>query len=168
LAQFLEVLGLTVLGTIIGASATFLFALWLENRREKIAREEKIEFRKRVASIVSQELKTYSAYLEQQLVTFKNVPSIERKSYGIAFLRDFKTLSRDYITMTPESKAKVFDIDTSTTLQKVYQSMQLLTPKIEELLSSLQAQPEKFEREIEWLKNDIGLGIKSIQNMKID
>ena len=68
--------------------------------------------------------------------------------------------------MTPELKAKVFDIDTSKTLEKVYQFMQLLTPKIEEL--SQEAQPTKFEFEIDALKRDIGLGLESIRKMKID
>jgi hypothetical protein len=161
-------IGFTILGTVIGAFATYLFALMIENRREKSAREKEIEFRKRIASIVSQELETYSAYLEQQLVIFKNVPSIEKKSYSIDFLRDFKTLSRHYINMTPELKAKVFDIDTSKTLEKVYQFIQLLTPKIKELLSSQEAQLRKFEFEIESLKHDIGIGLESIRNMKID
>ena len=140
----------------------------MERRREERERKKEKEFRKGIVSIVSQELETYSGHLERQLVIFKNVLPNEKKSYGIEFLRDFKTLSRYYINMTPEIIAKVFDNDTSTTLGKVYQSIQLLTPKIEELISSQETQPMKFEREIEWLKNDIGLGIKSIQNMKID
>ena len=159
-----------VIGAIIGAFAAYLFALKLENKREGRERDREIEFKERVASIVSQELKTYSAFLEQQLVTFKTVPSNERKSYGTGFLRDFKELSRDYITMNPELKAKVFDINTLTTLAKVYQSIQLLTPKkVEELLSQ-EAQPtkNKFEFEIEGLKNDIGIGLKSIENMIIE
>jgi hypothetical protein len=155
-----------VIGAIIGAFVTYRFAIMIENRRERSEREKEIEFRKRIASIVSQELETYSAYLERQLAIFKNVPSNEKKSYSIAFLRDFKTLSRHYINMTPELKAKVFDIDTSRTLEKVYQFMQLLTPKIEEL--SQEAQPTKVEFEIEALQHDIGLGLESIRNMKID
>jgi gas vesicle protein len=154
-----------VIGAIIGAFAAFLFAIKIENRREKSAREKEAEFRKRIASLVSQELEAYSAYLEKQLVIYKNAPSNEKKSYSITFLRDFNTLSRHYINMTPELKAKVFDIDTSRTLEKVYQFMQLLTAKIAEL--SQQAQPTKFEFEIEALRHDIGLGLKSIRNMKI-
>lgn len=155
-----------VIGGIIGAFATYRFAIMIENRRERSEREKEIEFRKRIASIVSQELEAYSAYLEKQLVIFKNAPSNEKKSYSITFLRDFNTLSRHYINMTPELKAKVFDIDTSRTLEKVYQFMQLLTPKIAEL--SQEAQPTKFEFEIEALKHDIGISLESIRKMKID
>jgi gas vesicle protein len=169
----------TIIGAIIGAFAAYLFALMLENRREKIAREKEnrrdniarekgIEFKKRIASIISQELEAYSAYLEKQLVIFTHVRSNEKKSYSIAFLRDFKTLSQYYIDMNPELKAKVFDIDTSKTLEKVYRFMQLLTPKIEELQSSEEVQPKNFEFEIEALKHDIGIGLKSIRDMKID
>jgi hypothetical protein len=57
--------------------------------------------------------------------------------------------------MTPEIKAKVFDIDTSKTLEKVYQFIQLLTPKMEDILLSQEAQPKDFETQIEMLMHDI-------------
>jgi hypothetical protein len=57
-----------VIGAIIGASATYLFAIMIENRREKSERKKEMEFRKRIASIVSQELETYSHYLDSQLI----------------------------------------------------------------------------------------------------
>src|SRR5918995_6336315 len=152
-------------GGVIGAFATHRYAIKIENRREESERKKEIVFRKRIASIVSQELETYSSYVESQLIIFENVPSNEKKSYYIDFLRDFKTLSRQYIDMTPEIKAKVFDEDTSRTLQKVYQFIQLLTPKLEELLLSQEAQPKNFETTIEMLKHDICIASKSIQDM---
>jgi hypothetical protein len=159
---------LAIIGGVIGSFATYRFAIMIENRREESERKKEIEFRKRVASIVSQELKTYSDYLEKQLIIFETVPSNEKKSYSIDFLRDFKTLSRQYINMTPEIKAKVFDIDTSKTLEKVYLFIQLIAPKIEELLLSEEIQIEKFKTEIEILKHDISIASESIRNMKID
>jgi hypothetical protein len=155
-------------GAVIGAFAAYRFAMKIEDRREESERRKEIEFRKRIASIVRQELETYSRYLESQLIIFENAPSNEKKSYYIEFLRDFKTLSRQYIDMTPEIKAKVFDVDTSTTLQKVYQFIQLLTPKLEELTLSQEAQPKEFETNIKMLKNDISIASESIRNMKID
>jgi hypothetical protein len=161
-------IAIAIIGAVIGAFATYLFAIMIENRREKSERKKEIEFRKRIASIVSQELETYSHYLDSQLIIFKNVPPNEKKSYSIEFLRDFKTLSRHYINMTPEIKAKVFDIDTSKTLEKVYQFIQLLTPKMEDILMSQEAQPKEFETQIEMLKHDISKGLESIRTMKID
>lgn len=71
--------------------------------------------------------------------------------------------------MTPEIKAKVFDIDTSKTLEKVYLFIQLLTPKLEDLLWSQEAfQPKRFKTEIDILKHDISKASESIRNMRLD
>jgi hypothetical protein len=49
----------TIIGIIIGASATYCSAYLIENRREKNERRKEKQFRKRIASIVGQELDTY-------------------------------------------------------------------------------------------------------------
>jgi hypothetical protein len=93
---------------------------------------------------------------------------MKRRVIALPFSGTSKRYLQYYIDMNPELKAKVFDIDTSKTLEKVYRFMQLLTPKIEELQSSEEVQPKNFEFEIEALKHDIGIGLKSIRDMKID
>jgi hypothetical protein len=151
-----------IIGAIGGAFATYRFASMIENRREESERRKEIEFRKRLASIVSQELQTYHNFLNSQLVILQHVQSDDSRQvleHRETFMNHLNGLSRDYINMPAEIKAKVFDIDTLTILGKVYQSIQLFTPNLE---------AKKFEFSINVLIHDIGLGLKSIQNMKID
>jgi hypothetical protein len=72
--------------------------------------------------------------------------------------------------MTPEMKARVFDIDidTLTTLENVYYYIQLLTPNLEALLLSQKSERWNIETNIKQLKDVVSKGSESIRNIKID
>jgi hypothetical protein len=61
--------------------------------------------------------------------------------------------------MSPEIKAKVFDIDTLTLLEKVYQYIQLFTPYVN---------TKDVEGNIKMLMHDVRKGSETIRNLKID
>ena len=52
------------IGAILGAFATYLFALMIENRREKTEKKKEMEIRKRIVSLIRYELNVYSIYLQ--------------------------------------------------------------------------------------------------------
>jgi hypothetical protein len=151
-----------IIGAIIGAFAAYCFAILIENRRERSERRREIEFRKRIASIITQELQTYHNFLDNQLAIFQHVQSNDSRAlleYRASFFDHLNGLPRDYINMPAEIKAKVFDVNTLTTLGKVYQFIQEFNPNL---------QPGKFEGSINLLIHDIKKGLESIQKMKID
>jgi hypothetical protein len=148
-----------IIGAIGGAFATYRFANMIENRREESERKKEIEFKKRLASIVSQELQTYHKFLDSQLVILSHVQSDDSRQvleHRETFMNHLNGLSRDYINMPAEIKAKVFEIDTLAILGKVYQSIELFTPNLD---------ANKFELSINILIHDIRLGSESIRNM---
>ena len=94
---------------------------------------------------------------------FRQVPSdspLKKAEYRATFTNKFNDLSRQYINMSAEIKAKVFDTDTLVTLEKVYQDIREST--------LLDLEWEKFEGSIKMMIGNVGDGLRSLQNMKID
>ena len=124
----------------------------IENRRERRERKKENEFRERIKSIVRQELEIYHKFLNTQIVKFRQVPSdspLKKAEYRATFTNKFNDLSRH-----------VFDTDTLVTLEKVYQDIREST--------LLDLEWEKFEGSIKMMIGNVGDGLRSLQNMKID
>jgi hypothetical protein len=123
----------SIIGIIIGAFATFCFAYLIENIRGKDERKKEIQLRERIVIIVAQELTVYTNFLLSQLYKFQQLPDdrIQKYDYETALKFQFYRLSRFYINMSAETKAKVFDESTLMILERVYQYMQQFDPNVE-------------------------------------
>jgi hypothetical protein len=123
----------SIIGIIIGAFATFCFAYLIENIRGKNERKKEIQLRERIVIIVAQELTVYTNFLLSQLYKFQQLPDdrIQKYDYETALKFQFYRLSRFYINMSAETKAKVFDESTLMILERVYQYMQQFDPNVE-------------------------------------
>jgi hypothetical protein len=123
----------SIIGIIIGAFATFRFAYLIENIRGKNERKKEIQLRERIVIIVAQELTVYTNFLLSQLYKFQQLPDdrIQKYDYETALKFQFYRLSRFYINMSAETKAKVFDESTLMILERVYQYMQQFDPNVE-------------------------------------
>jgi hypothetical protein len=98
----------SIIGIIIGAFATFFFAYLIENIRGKNERKKEIQLRERIVIIVAQELTVYTNFLLSQLYKFQQLPDdrIQKYDYETALKFQFYRLSRFYINMSAETKAK--------------------------------------------------------------
>jgi hypothetical protein len=151
---------ITVIGVIIGAFATYFSAYLIENRRERIERRKQTELKKGIVTIVRQELERHHKFLDSHLVKSKFVPSdnaVKVVGYRDSFMRDFNDHSRQYINISAEVKARVFDSDTLLTLEKVYRDIQEFNLSI-----------ENIEGSINLAIHNVKDGLRAINNMKIE
>ena len=151
------------IGAILGAFATYRFALMIENRREKTQKEKETEIRKRIVSLIEYELKLYSIFLNTHFAG-----SFETRLSKEDTVANFKTLPRHYIIMTPEIKAKIFDIDVLKDIEKAYQFilLYLVDPDLEITIGKAKA--EDSASSIESVIGFIDRALRSISNMKIE
>lgn len=87
-----------IIGSIIGAFATYLFALMIENRREKNQKEERERNKGAYRTLIRYELNVYYIYLQTYF------RPLEDRITKDELLTNFRTLPRHFINMTPETK----------------------------------------------------------------
>ena len=153
-----------IIGVILGAFFTYVSALLIERRREKTEKKKDNELRERISLLIKYELDLYIRHLTIQYEALLDGVDMQ------TFSANFATLAHHYDKMTPDTKAKVFDTDTLTHVDKAYREVKLFIANIEEVIHARISDEDKtssnqsFERMINYIKK----AIESISIMKIE
>lgn len=151
-----------LIGVIVGALLTYLFTIRNENRREERARKKETEQKKIIASLIRHELDFYSRFIQTAIGTFED--RVKKDD----LIANYKILPNHYIGMSPEVKAKVFDIYTIEIVERAYRHLQMFMINVDAVTSIGSVKPGDYDTLFRDLKDNIDRASQAISNMKLD
>jgi hypothetical protein len=153
-----------IIGIILGAFLTYVFAFMIERRRENTQKKKDNELKERIVLLIKNELDLYSRHITIQYNALVDGVDIE------TFLSNFATLAHHYDKMTPDTKAMVFDTSTLTDIDKAYREVKLFIANLDTVIHGRVSENDKAisKKSFEGMIKYIDKAIESISNMKIE
>lgn len=123
----------SIIGAVAGSIASFYFGYWTQSKENK-------RFKKEIRQFVKDDLNIYYNILEEILTKGTPNPNSPTTSISITdpelskriwqYIPDYDSQSRmkNYLDLTLETKARVFNHEVSSSIEKIYKQIPVLRP----------------------------------------